>query len=55
MNYLWICFEMKYMTLNNLHIIIRLIFLGWLFHTNAGKWYLLKELRKDCASGSVSC
>ena len=49
MNYLWIYFEMKYMILNNLHIIICWIFLGWLFHANAGKWYSLKQLRKHCA------
>ena len=49
MNYLWIYFEIKYMILNKLHIIIRSIFPGWLFHANAGKWYLLKQLRKCCA------
>ena len=55
MNYLWIYFEMKDMILNNHHIIIRRIFLIWLFHANAGKWYLSKQLTKYCAFSSVSC
>ena len=53
-NYLWIYFEIKYI-LNNLHIIICWIFLGWLLHFNAGKWYLSKQIRKHCAFGSVFC
>ena len=55
-NYLWMYFEIKYI-LNNLYIIICWIFLGWLFHVNAVKWYLSKKKkkkeRKHCAFGSV--
>ena len=31
------------MILNNLHIIIGWIFLGWVFHANDEKWYLAKQ------------
>ena len=56
--YLWIIYEFtlkKKLMLNNVHIIICWIFLGWTFHVDAGKWYLSKQLRKHYVLGSVSC